>query len=480
MKYLGYSISDFLSLPSKEDKIQANKTIQDYSKSINDTVNAYISFNDKLDFTKGRLEGVPFALKDNFSSKGLLSTGGTKMLYNYVPIFNATVVEKLINQGAWIVGKTNLDELAMDGSGTTGYKGKSLNPYDLARFSGGSSGGSAVAVGNGSVPFSLGSDTGDSIRKPASYCGIVGFKPTWGRISRYGLFPFACSLDHVGFFTRNIPDMALLTYLTAGYDKNDFSSSNKPVPNYLEALNPDIKNKVGVVIKEVIDSITNKKVKDLFEESIAKLKDQGVTIVYESISAALLRTILPTYLVISCCEASSNNANLDGIKFGFHVDGKTPIDSIIKTRTKGFGLNVKKRFILGSYSLLKDNQSDMLLRAQKLRRLIVDAFTNALKKGDFIILPAAGSVAPLYSELSKSRLSDEYLIVDSYLAFANFSGQPSITAPMGYIDGLPLGVNITANLFDEQTCLDVAYCLEKTLNLANQYKPFSEAKNNGK
>jgi len=235
-------------------------------------------------------------------------------------------------------------------------------------------------------------------------------------------------------------------------------------------LKGDLKKYKAVIIDEILDSIEDKKVLDLFNNSVKQLINEGVEVIHTSISIDLLKTILPTYLLLSCSEASSNNANLDGIKFGPRKKGKTPQEAMINTRTAYFGLNVKKRFILGSYALLKENQTEMYLKACKVRRLIVDAFTKALSLGDYILLPAAPSVAPKFDYIEKDLHSNRVLIAENYLGFANFSGQPSITIPLGFIDGLPLGINITTALFSEDKMFDIAYGLETFFNTKNLYK----------
>ena len=255
--------------------------------------------------------GIPVGIKDNFSTKGILTTGSSEILRDYVPVFNATVVQKLLDAHAVPIAKTTLDELAMGGTGTTGHKGITYNPYDPShtRLVGGSSCGSTAMVSNAIAPFALGSDTGDSVRKPASFAGLVGFKPTWGRISRFGLFPFAPSLDHVAYFTRSVDDSALALSLLAGRDNNDATSSTKPVENYIENINKSIQGKKIAVLHEVIDSIDDKDVLKAFDETIEELKKQGATIEVVDFGVKLLESIYPTYMVISCAEATSNNAN---------------------------------------------------------------------------------------------------------------------------------------------------------------------------
>ena len=417
------------------------------------------------------LYGIPVVIKDNFSTKDIPTTGSSNILNGYVPIFSSEVVSRLENEGAIVIAKSTMDELAMGGSGTTGHKGITYNPWDESktRLVGGSSCGSAAATAAGIVPIAIGSDTGDSVRKPASFAGIVGFKPTWGRISRFGLFPFATSLDHVGYFSRNVYDSAYLLNVLAGRDEKDFSSSFKPVEDYIEKLESPINGKKIAVISGIVDSISDKEVSASFNKSLDYLKSQGAIVERVDIDIKLLKAIYPTYFIISCAEATSNNANLDGIKFGNRIEGESFEEVMINTRTNGFSPLIKRRFVIGSFSLLKENQDKLFVRAQKCRHLIVDAFNKVLEKYDAIYCPSAPSVAPLI-EGSSDALSDEYLIADNFMAFANMGGFPSITLPIGFENGLPFGANLTSKPFDESILLNIANYIEKGTGLKNLVK----------
>lgn len=414
--------------------------------------------------------GIPYVLKDNFSTEGILTTGSSNILNGYVPVYSSTVYQKLKDKHAILVAKATLDELAMGGTGTTGHKGKTYNPYDKSHTHqiGGSSCGSAVSVSSGAVPFALGSDTGDSVRKPASYAALVGFKPSWGRISRFGLFPFAPSLDHVAYFTRNVLDSALLLSLLAGRDEKDSSSSTKEVIDYASKINGEVKNYKVAVIKEIIDSIDDKDILDAFNSTVDNLTKLGIKVDYVSFNLDLLKAIYPTYIVISCAEATSNNANLDGIKFGPRFNGDTYEEVMMKARTNGFSELIRRRFVIGSYSLLKENQNELFLRAQKCRRLIVNEVNKILSTYDFIYLPASPTVAPLFAS-SSDKLSNEYLIADNHLALANFAGLPSITLPIGFKNNLPFGGNFTGRAFEEEKVFNIASALEATLPYKNIY-----------
>ena len=416
------------------------------------------------------LWGIPFVIKDNMSTKDVPTTASSNILKGYIPVFDAAVVERLKNAKAVPIGKTTLDELAMGGTGTSGHLGITYNPWDdtKTRLVGGSSCGSAAVTAAGIVPFALASDTGDSTRKPASLAGLVGFKPTWSRISRYGLFPFAPSLDTVGVFARNVEDVAIVTEVLAGRDDRDSTSSNKPVDKYYENVKKSCEKRRISIVKEIRDSVKDPAVLEAFNKTVEGFKKRGFEIKEVSLPNDLLLSLFPTYFVISCAEATSNNANMDGIKFGPLSNGATFEEVMSDARTKGFGELIKRRFVIGSFALMKENQHDLFLRAQKNRRRIVEAINNILKDSDFIYLPAAPSIAPKFNEAS-DRLSDEYLIADNHLCLGNFAGLPSITLPIGFKDGMPFGANLMGRAFEETELFQVSYELEQITGLANIY-----------
>ena len=478
MNYRGLSIDELhaLLVAKKVTPLELAQEALALAKKDSNNAFEYIMEKEALDFAASLTEpeennplwGIPFVIKDNFSTKDVPTTGSSNILKGYVPVFDATVVEKLKAAKAVAIGKTTLDELAMGGTGTSGHLGMTFNPYDRKheRLVGGSSCGSAAATADGFVPFALGSDTGDSTRKPASYAGLVGFKPTWSRISRYGLFPFAPSLDTVGIFSRNVKDSAYVLDVLAGHDDRDFTSSVKPVEEYakdIEKVNP--KAKIAVV-KGIVDSISDKVVLDKFNETIEMLKNAGFAVDFVEIDEKILSSLFPTYFVISCAEATSNNANMDGIKFGPYYNGQTFEDVVTQARTNGFGELIKRRFIIGNFALMKENQKDLFLRAQKNRRVIVNAVNDILNEYDFIYCPAAPSIAPKIGEKS-DHLSNEYLIADNHLVIANFAGLPSITLPIGMKDGMPFGANFTGRAFEDKQVLQIAYELEKHTGLKN-------------
>ncbi len=413
------------------------------------------------------LWGIPYVAKDNFSTKGIETTASSNILNGYLPLFDATVISRLKDAKAIMVAKATLDELAMGGTGTTGHLGTTYNPYDPEHkhLVGGSSCGSAVSVASSIVPFALGSDTGDSVRKPASYAGLVGMKPTWGRISRFGLFPFAPSLDHVAYFTRDVYGSAVLLDALAGRDLNDATSSEKPVEKYEEDLDTPIKGLKIAVIKDIVDSISSKEVLNHFNNSLEALKKEGAIISEIKFGKDLLESLYATYFVISCAEATSNDANLDGIKFGPYQGGNTYQEVMYNARTKGFSELIKRRFVIGSYCLMSENQKELFLRAQSNRAKIVARINEILSEYDFIYAPAAPNVAPTF-ESSNDKLSDEYLIADNHLCLGNFSGLPSITLPLTFIDGLPIGVNFMGRAYEEKKLFQIASAFERVSGLA--------------
>ncbi len=441
------------------------------AKKYQDKFNSFVTIIDEYNHTDSTsiIDGIPYALKDNFSTKGILTTGSSNILKDYVPVYDSTVYKKLMSAGAVLVGKTVLDELAMGGTGTTGHTGIVRNPWDETRQIGGSSAGSAAAVALGIVPFSIGSDTGDSIRKPACFGGIVGFKPTYGRISRYGLFPFASSLDHVGCFTRCVKDAAIVTDILKGQDERDMTSLPDENTKYVDMLDNDIKGKKLFYIREVasleyykdVDQET-KEILTKFHETIDKCKSLGFTVDEVSIDENILKAIYPSYMTISCAEATSNNSNLTGIIFGPRGEGNNINDIMFDARTKGFSELIKRRFIQGSYILFKENQERLFKNAQRIRRLIVDKMNELYKEYDAMILPASGSIAPKFDE-EMDRMSERYLILENHMAIGNFGGFPSITIPNGLVNNMPIGINITGPQFKDGETLNIANKIEEEL-----------------
>lgn len=413
------------------------------------------------------LYGVPIAIKDNFNTKGIRTTASSRILDNYVPIYDATVIQKLKDAGAILFAKTSMDELGMGGTNLNAYTGKVNNPYDVNRISGGSSGGSAALVAEGIVPVAMGTDTGDSIRKPAAYCGVVGFKPTYGRISRYGVIPYASSLDHVGFFTTCIEDAARMLQVCAGRDDHDMTSSYEKIEEYEKNLNSDIRGKKIAVLDNVMNSIEDQRIVDNFNEVIEKLEKRGAIVERVSMDETLLQTLLPVYLIIANAEACANHSNLDGVRFGMREEGHDLEEIMINSRTKGFSSAVRKRFVLGSYSLFVENQEKLFRKAQKVRRVIVDEYKKILEQYDCVIASAAPTVAPHPEDSVGEKMSDTYLVAENFMILGNMSGYPSLTLPSGFVEGLPIGINVTAKAFDEQNLLNICKAIEEETGLEN-------------
>jgi len=443
------------------------------AKKYQDEYNSFVTIMDyyeKTDSTS-KISGIPYALKDNVSTKGILTTGSSNILANYVPVYDATIYEKLKAAGAVLMGKTVLDELAIGGTGTTGHTGVVRNPWDATRQIGGSSAGSAAAVALGIVPFAIGSDTGDSIRKPAAFGGVVGFKPTYGRISRYGLFAFASSLDHLGVLTRNVRDAAIVTDIVKGHDERDMTSLPDDDQEYSLLLDQDVQGRKLFYFKEALENNDNDpevaKIIENFHQVLDKCRLLGIEVYEESMPKDLFRAVYPAYKSISCAEVTSNDANLTGIHFGVRGTGNTPNEIIMDARTKGFSELIKRRFILGSYILQKENQEKLFLNACRVRRMVVDLVNQLFEKYDGLIMPAAEMVAPKL-DYEPDILSDKYLMLGNHLVIGNFGGYPSITIPSGFINHLPVGINVTGRIKEDAVVLNIANKIEGSMGYANQ------------
>ena len=438
--------------------------------------NSFVTILDKkeeLD-SDSVIRDIPYALKDNISTKGILTTASSNILKDYIPLYDATVYRKLKEAGAVLVGKTVLDELAMGGTGTTGHTGVVHNPWSLKRMTSGSSAGSAASVACGCYPFALGSDTGDSIRKPAAYCGIVGYKPTYGMISRYGLFPFACSLDTVGVLSRSVKDSAIAVDAMKGIDSKDMTSWDSSDIKLYDSITGDVKNKKLFYIKEIVDlsnydnpSDELKSHLENFNKTVKLCKSLGMSVEEVSIDRNLLNAIPSVYVVISCAEATSNMSNLTGISFGPRGEGSSPREIMKDHRTKGFSPLIKRRFVIGSFVLQKENQEKYFINAKRVRRLIVDKMNELFDKYDALILPV-GSGPAKYIEGSENNLSSSNSVLEDHLQIGNFGGFPSITIPNGFVNKLPVAVNITGKVKDDISVLNIAYALESNMEYKNQ------------
>lgn len=438
--------------------------------------NAFVTIMDdtKVEVNDNLLSGIPYGIKDNYSTKGILSTGSSNTLKDYVPFFDATAVANLKKNGAVGIAKTALDEFGMGGTGLTAHTGIIKNPWDTTRICGGSSAGSACSVAYGVYPYALGSDTGDSIRKPAGYCGIVGYKPTYGMISRFGLFPFASSLDTCGVLTRSVEDAAIVVDGMKGIDENDQTSWNSSNINLYNDLSKDVKGKKLFYIKEITD-ISNyphasnelKMHLENYQKALEKLRNIGVTVEEVSIDKTLLSVIPGVYVCISCAEATSNMSNLTGIIFGPRAEGKNWIEMVKNYRTQGFSPLIKRRFVIGSYVLQSQNQERYFRNAQRVRRLVVDEWKKLFKDYDAVILPV-GSGPAKHLDGSKDILTKDTEILEEHLQIGNFGGFPSITIPNGFVSNMPVGVNITGNCYDDANVLNIAYALESAMPYKGQ------------
>ena len=419
----------------------------------------------------GVLGGVPIAIKDNICTNGVKTTCASKMLENFTPIYDATVVKKLEEAGAIIVGKTNMDEFAMGSSTETSYFKKTKNPWNLSRVPGGSSGGSAAAVSSDMAFAALGSDTGGSIRQPASYCSVVGLKPTYGLISRFGLIAFASSLDQIGPFTKNVEDAAIMLNVISGHDKLDTTSADIEKIDYTKALVSDVKGKVIGIPTDFITEGISEDVKQAYDNAIDTLKAAGAKI--EEIKLEYAKYSLATYYIIATAEASSNLGRYDGIRYGYRAKDFNDLDELyVKSRTEGFGDEVKRRIMLGTYVLSSGYYDAYYKRAQQVRTLIVENFKKAFEKCDVIMIPTAPNTSFKFGAHNASPL--EMYLEDIYTVPVNIAGLPGISVPGGFGEnGMPIGIQFIAKAFDEQNLLQVAYTFEKNTSYIDK-KPAIE------
>jgi len=408
----------------------------------------------------GPLEGIPIAIKDNISTEGIRTSCGSRILENYIPTFDATVVERIKKAGVIIIGKTNMDEFALGSSTENSAFKVTKNPWDLTRVPGGSSGGSAAAIAADMSILALGSDTGGSIRQPASFCGVVGMKTSYGRVSRYGLVAYGSSLDQIGPLTKSVDDAALLMNVICGYDPKDSTSIDIETPDYLEFINDlDLKGKTIGVPKEYFAQGIDPEVKSIVMSGIRTFEDMGI--VAEEISLPHTEYSVPAYYIIACSELSSNLARFDGVRYGYRAKGSSNIIEMYKeTRTNGFGPEAKRRIMLGTYSLSAGYYDQYYNKALKVRTLIREDFLKAFKKYDVIIHP----VSPMPAFKIGEKIADPLTmyLTDIYSVTANLAGLPAISIPCGFTkDGLPVGMQITGRPFQEEVVLRFARAFEQ-------------------
>lgn len=407
----------------------------------------------------GDLTGVPVIIKDNMCTEGIRTTCASRMLENFVPPYNATVVERLSSEGAVLLAKANMDEFAMGSSTENSAFKTTKNPWDLTRVPGGSSGGSAAAVAADEAAFSLGSDTGGSIRQPASLCGVVGMKPTYGLVSRYGLVAFASSLDQIGPFTKDVTDCAIVLNAIAGHDPKDSTSvDNVRKADYREFLKDDIKGMRIGVAKEFFEEGLSSGVREAVESSIKVFEDLGAEIV--EISLPYIDYALSAYYIVASAEASSNLARYDGIRYGYSAQKyEDLIDMYMVSRSEGFGKEVKRRIMLGTYALSSGYYDAYYKKALKVRTLIKNDYENAFKKCDVIVGPTSPTVAFKIGERTEDPLT--MYLADVYTVPVNIAGLPGMSVPCGLSDGLPVGLQLVGKHFDEGTILNAAYAFER-------------------
>lgn len=424
-------------------------------------------FDQKLgtDESKGLLFGMPIGVKDNIVTKGLRTTCASKILENFDPIYNATVVQKLQAAESITIGKLNMDEFAMGSSTENSGFQITKNPWNLETVPGGSSGGSAAAVAAGEVPFSLGSDTGGSIRQPASFCGVVGLKPTYGRVSRFGLVAFASSLDQIGPVTRTVEDNAYLLQAISGLDPMDSTSANVDVPNFVQSLTGDVKGLRIAVPKEYIGEGVKEEVKQSVLEALKTLEKLGAT--WEEVSLPHSKYALATYYLLSSSEASANLARFDGVRYGYRSpNGETLMDLYKNTRAEGFGEEVKRRIMLGTFALSSGYYDAYYKKAQKVRTLIKQDFENIFEKYDVIVGPTTPTPAFKIGENTADPMT--MYLNDILTIPVNLAGVPGISIPCGFSNGLPLGLQIIGKHFDESTVYRTAHAFEQATDFHKQ------------
>ena len=422
-------------------------------------VDAKIAAKDEI----GMLAGIPIGIKDNMCTKGIPTTCASRILENFVPPYESTVTQKLADADAVMVGKTNLDEFAMGGSTEASAYHITANPWDLSRVPGGSSGGSAAAVAAEECVVSIGSDTGGSIRQPASFCGVVGMKPTYGLVSRYGLVAFASSLDQVGPFGRSVEDTAILLQAIAGHDPKDSTSLKVEIPDYAASLKPDLKLKdklrIGI-IKETFGEGLDSQVEEAVNKAIEQLQHLGAEI--NVVSCPRFRYGLPSYYIIAPCEASANLARYDGVKYGLRApDADNLLSMYTRTRATGFGAEVKRRIMIGTYALSAGYYDAFYLKAQKVRTLIKEDFEKAFQQFDVLVCPTAPSTAFKAAEKTTDPLS--MYLVDLMTIPVNLAGLPGLSVPCGFDNnGLPIGLQLISNVLREDQLFQVAYAYEQS------------------
>lgn len=443
-------------------------------KSLDEKLNSFITLSEETAVLQAKkadalrhthhsmpLLGIPFAHKDIFCTQGLKTTCGSLMLDNFIAPYNATVVDRLLNAGTVLLGKTNMDEFAMGSSNETSYYGPVRNPWNIENVPGGSSGGSAAAVAARIIPGATGTDTGGSIRQPAALCGVTGIKPTYGRVSRYGMVAFASSLDQGGPMAQTAEDLAMLLNVMAGHDEKDSTCVNEPVPDYIKTLNDSLEGlKIGIP-KEYFQAGLEPDVEKIIQEAIHEYQKLGAKVC--EISLPNQHLSVPAYYVIAPAECSSNLARYDGVRFGYRAKEAKDLEDLYKrTRSEGFGEEVKRRIMMGTYTLSAGYFDAYYLQAQKIRRLISEDFRKAFQEVDVILGPTTPTPAFKLGEKSNNPVS--MYLSDIYTISVNLAGLPGMSLPAGFVRGLPIGMQLISNYFTEAKLLNVAHQYQNVTN----------------
>ena len=466
MNYLNEDI-DSLNKKLAQNTLSADKLAQDTVENIkktDDKLNAWITIQDDakpandLDFEHNKLAGIPIAIKDNIITKGVKTTAASHILDNYIPVYDATVIERLKKAQVTFVGKTNMDEFAMGSSTEHSYFGITHNPWNLDKVPGGSSGGSAVAVASGQVVAALGSDTGGSIRQPSAFNGIFGIKPTYGRVSRWGVIAFGSSLDEIGVMSKRAKTSAQVLNVIAGSDGHDSTLSTRAVPDFTKYIGQDVKGLRVAVVKEYMAAVDGD-MRAAIQEQIDALENEGAII--SEVSLPLTKYVVPDYYIIASSEASSNLQRFDGIRYGYRAqDTKNLLDVYVKSRSEGFGEEVKRRIMLGSFALSAGSYDRFFRQASKVRTLICEEFDKIFAENDVIVGPTTTTPAfGIGSEISDpiKMYNNDILTIS-----ANLAGIPAASVPAGLVDGMPVGLQIMAKRFDEGSIFQVADFIERT------------------
>ena len=471
MKYIDLSLKEIHELLKNKTITPKTLVLETFERiESSSDLNAYITLNKEEALKQAEefetlevdnpLFGIPIAIKDNIVTKGLRTTAASRILDNFIPIYDATVIEKIKEKHMIIIGKTNMDEFGMGSASKTSYYGAPLNPKDKTKISGGSSGGSAVTVSNKDVLFALGTDTGGSIRQPSSYCGIVGMKPTYGRVSRFGLIAFASSLDQIGPMSRNVLENAHLLNILVGRDEKDLTSADKEEEDFTRFIGKDKSSKKIAVPNYFMSDVVSSDIKDKLEQLIKQLEEKGHTIDYIDID--YLSDAVTLYQIIAMAEASSNLARFDGIRYGMSVeDPKNINDLYTVTREKGFGEEVKRRIMVGSYLLSGENAVTYYNKALQIRSAMKKSFERVFEEYDFIIGPTTTTVA---RDVKKDNHDPREAFLDDVLVIpVNMAGLPALSLPMGENNGLPVGLQLIGNYFEEAKIYAFADYIEKML-----------------